>query len=104
MNRETRLFQSLQVFNPEELLIENESHLHGFSRGGESHFKVLIVSKAFEGLNRVERHQKINRELTEEFNQGLHALSLRALTPSEFEKMSPEDFKSPECAHQTSRN
>lgn len=99
MNRESRIFQALQSLKPQELLIENESHLHGFSRGEDSHFKVLIVSEAFEGLSRVERHQRVNQELKEEFSEGLHALTLRALTPSEFEKMSPADFQSPECAH-----
>jgi|FLYM01.1.fsa_nt_gi BolA-like protein 1 len=99
MNRESRLFQALQNLNPTDLFIENESHLHGSSKDGESHFKVLIVSEKFSGLSRIERHQKVNLELTEEFGRGLHALSLRALTPEEFEKMSPQDFKSPECAH-----
>lgn len=103
MNRESRIFQALQILKPSELIIENESHLHGFSRGEDSHFKVLIVSEEFEGLNRVERHQKVNQELKEEFDRGLHALTLRALTPSEFEKMSPSDFKSPECAHRRPR-
>lgn len=101
MSRENKLFHALQVFHPDELYIENESHLHGFSRGEDSHFKVLIVSYQFEGLGRVERHQKINEVFKEEFEKGLHALTLRALTPDEFKKIKPEDFKSPQCAHQS---
>ncbi len=97
MNREGRLIQALQSLKPVELVIENESHMH--SRGQDSHFKVLIVSDVFEGLSRVERHQKVNAEAQEEFDLGLHALAIRALTPAEFEKMNPEDFKSPACAH-----
>jgi len=101
MNRESRLFQVLQQFRPEELLVENESYKHGFSRGEDSHFKVLIVSSEFEGLGRVERHQKVNALLKEEFDRGLHALTLRALTPEEFSKMDPKEFQSPACAHGT---
>lgn len=97
--RETRLFNMLQALKPNELMIENESHKHGFSRGEDSHFKVLIVSEAFEGLSRVERHQKVNSMLKEEFDQGLHALSLRTLTPKEFETADPSEFKTPNCAH-----
>ena len=99
MNRESRIFHALQTLKPVDLLVENESHLHGFSRGEDSHFKVLIVSSEFEGLNRVQRHQKVNEALKEEFDLGLHALTLRALTEDEFSKMDPKDFKSPECAH-----
>ncbi|HAG91745.1 MAG TPA: BolA family transcriptional regulator [Bdellovibrionales bacterium] len=101
MKRDARLFQSLQQLKPVELIIENESHLHGFSRGEDSHYKVLVVSKEFEGLSRVERHQKVNALLKEEFDQGLHALTLRALTESEFSKMDAKDFQSPQCAHQS---
>lgn len=101
MKRESRIFQGLQELNPSELIVENESHLHGFSRGEDSHFKVLVVSAEFKNLNRVQRHQKVNEALKEEFDLGLHALTLRALTPDEFLKMDPLEFKSPECAHKS---
>lgn len=102
--RDQRIFNALQVLNPMELIVENESHLHGFSRGQDSHFKVMVVSSLFEGLSRVERHQKVNQLLEEEFkdegkNAALHALTLRALTPSEWEQADPRAFQSPKCAH-----
>lgn len=99
MSREQRLFSALQAFQPSELFIENESFRHGFSRGEDSHFKILIVSEDFAGLSRVERHQKVNAVLKEEFDLGMHAATLRAVTPEEFSKMDPSEFKSPACAH-----
>jgi BolA protein len=75
------------AFAPLELAVRDESALHaghaGHRPGGESHFAVKIVSAAFEGVSRVERQRRIHAALDEEFRGGLHALSLKALTPSE---------------------
>lgn len=71
------------AFAPVELEIENESHKHSVPRGSETHFLVLVVSAAFEGLGPVERHRRVNAALREEFGAGLHALSIRARTPGE---------------------
>jgi BolA protein len=60
----------------------------GARPGGESHFNVVIVSAAFEGLSRVERQRSVYAALTEELAGPVHALSLKALTPGE---MAPED-------------
>ena len=74
---------------PERLEIVDESHLHaghaGAPRGGESHFRVLIVSRAFEGESRVARQRRVNALLAGEFAAGLHALSLTTRTPAEDE-------------------
>eukprot|EP00955_Chlamydomonas_euryale_P109018 365900-Chlamydomonas_euryale.AAC.8 len=51
--------------------------------GGETHFKVSIVSEAFEGMSLIKRHRWVNSLLEEEFGMGLHALSLVTKTPSE---------------------
>jgi BolA protein len=51
-------------------------------RGGESHFRVRIVSGAFRGQNRLDRQRLVYRLLAEEMVE-LHALSLRAETPEE---------------------
>ena len=84
--------------HPEHLDLENESHKHGFSRGPEGHFKLLVVSEAFAGLNSVQRHQKIFAALSAEMSRGLHALAINALTPA---AASPSglSFVTPECAH-----
>lgn len=72
---------------PERLEIVDESRLHaghaGAPEGGESHFRVAVVARAFEGLSRVERQRRINALLADEFAAGLHALSLTAQTPEE---------------------
>ena len=49
----------------------------------EVHLRVEIVSSAFEGQSLVKRHRAINTLLSDEFNRGLHALSLDTRTPSE---------------------
>ncbi|MCE3011046.1 MAG: BolA family transcriptional regulator [Proteobacteria bacterium] len=91
-----------QKFHPSQLEIENESHLH--SRGKEeTHFKVLIVSEKFQGMSRVDRQREIMALFDEERSQGLHALSLRALTPDEVQK-SQSHFVSPACSSKTSRS
>ena len=65
-----------ETFNPSFLQIENESHMHSSGRGAESHFKVTIVSPAFEGKRSVARHQAIYQCLADELAQGVHALAL----------------------------
>ena len=55
--------------------------------GEEAHYGALIVSTAFEGKTRIEQHQMVYALLQEEMaNQSVHALSLRTLTPAEWEK------------------
>src|ERR1700736_6556392 len=56
-----------EAFSPESLDVTDESHLHeghsGHRQGGETHFRVHIVSPAFKGKSRVERHRMINATL-----------------------------------------
>jgi BolA protein len=51
--------------------------------GGESHFNLVIVSNAFEGLGRLQRQRRVLDLLREELAGPVHALSVRALTPGE---------------------
>ena len=85
-------------FSPVRVDLENESHKHQFSRGPEGHFKLLVVSEAFEGLRSVERHQRIFALVDEELRTGVHALTIKALTPAESEKQGIH-FESPACLH-----
>jgi len=75
------------AFAPASLTIVDESHLHaghaGHRPGGESHFRVTIVSDAFGGRSRVERHRMVNAALAEELAGGIHALAIQARTPEE---------------------
>lgn len=76
-----------EALAPSELEVLDESQRHvghaGYREGGESHFSVTVVAAAFEGKSRVERHRMVNRLLSEEIAAGLHALSLKTLTPAE---------------------
>ena len=77
-------------FTPARLSIEDESSRHrghaGHREGGESHFRVEIVSAVFEGQSRVSRQRLVYETLTDEFAAGLHALALTTLTPAEDKK------------------
>jgi BolA protein len=78
------------AFAPVELTIQDESSRHaghsGAREGGESHFRVRIVSASFEGLSRVERQRRVYAAAAEEIAAGLHALALTTLTPQEAAK------------------
>jgi BolA protein len=82
---------------PVSLAVENESHMHSVPKGSETHFKVVVVSAAFEGLGRVDRHRRVNDALATEFKLGLHALTLRALTEGEAAAGGLDGFVSPAC-------
>ena len=55
----------------------------GARPGGETHYQVTLVSTAFEGLSRIARQRLVYAALREEFDTGLHALSLDLKTPGE---------------------
>ena len=83
--------------NPLHLALENESSQHSVPLGSETHFKILVVSEVFQNISRVDRQRKIHELLNEEFNSGLHALTIRALTSEEWKKQASVDFVSPDC-------
>jgi BolA family transcriptional regulator, general stress-responsive regulator len=76
-----------EAFAPESIRVIDESHQHeghaGHRPGGESHFRVYIVSAAFRGKSRLERHRMINAALTAELHGGVHALAIHAAAPGE---------------------
>jgi BolA family transcriptional regulator, general stress-responsive regulator len=76
-----------EAFSPESLDVIDESHLHeghaGHRPGGETHFRVYIVSNAFEGKSRIERHRMINTTLAVELAGSVHALAIKAQAPGE---------------------
>ena len=80
------------TFAPVRLAIEDESSKHhghaGWREGGETHFRVEIVSKAFEGKTRVARQRLVYAALKNELDAGLHALAMETLTPAEDGKRS----------------
>ena len=72
-------------FSPKYLRIEDDSAKHaghaGANPGGESHFRIEIVSEKFTGLSRVACHRLVNDALQEFFRNGLHALAIHAKSP-----------------------
>lgn len=97
--RELFLRQQIeQAFAPEYYELENESHKHAVPPNSETHFRLLVVSSVFEDKSRLDRSRLVNDLVKDEMNQGLHALSQKTMTPSEWEKIK-DTFKmvSPEC-------
>ena len=76
-----------EAFFPESLEVQDESHMHeghaGHGPGGETHFRVYIVSQAFKGKSRIERHRMINATLASELASSVHALAIHAQAPGE---------------------
>lgn len=72
---------------PEHLKVIDESHQHhghsGWREGGETHFRVEIISPTFAGKSRLERHRLVNAALSEELAGGVHALAIVARAPGE---------------------
>jgi BolA protein len=79
-----------RAFQPENLSVVDESHLHaghaGARPGGETHFRVNVVAAAFAGKNRVERHRMVNSVLAEELAGPVHALAIHPAAPGEGER------------------
>jgi BolA family transcriptional regulator, general stress-responsive regulator len=77
----------LQDLAPSALEIHDDSaeHVgHAGAAGGGGHFSVLIVSNAFRGISRLERHQKVLARVSDLLPHPIHALSIKALAPEEF--------------------
>jgi BolA protein len=75
-------------FSPEKLEIIDDSSKHAGHSGadprGESHFSVLVVSKKFEGENRVNRQRLVYIALDQLLKHRVHALGLKTMTPAEY--------------------
>src|SRR6478609_322155 len=83
------------AFAPERMEVVNESHLHAghhhtehghgevFDGQGETHFRVRLVSAAFDGKSRVERHRAVNELLAAELKGAVHALAIEPAAPGE---------------------
>ena len=75
------------ALSPTTLEIVDESHLHAGHMGarpeGETHFRMTIVSPAFSGLNRVQRHRVVHEVVAEELRERVHALALVLRAPED---------------------
>lgn len=52
--------------------------------GDGQHFEAVIVSEAFSGKNRVQRHQLVYQTLGDRMRAEIHALSMKTFTPQEW--------------------
>jgi len=71
---------------PDALDIEDESHRHAGhagARDGRGHFRVRIISAAFEGRNAIARHRAVYAALGDLMQTDIHALAIDARTPEE---------------------
>jgi BolA protein len=75
------------AFAPADLEVIDESHRHhghaGWKEGGETHFRIKVVSAAFAGKSRIDRHRAINAALAAELADRVHALAIEARAPGE---------------------
>jgi BolA protein len=81
----------------DHLEVVNESHMHNVPPDSETHFKVTVVSDAFEGQMPVRRHKQIYALLDEEMAGPVHALALHTFTPGEWQARGGEVQASPDC-------
>ncbi|XP_029674186.1 bolA-like protein DDB_G0274169 [Formica exsecta] len=75
----------------------NESYMHNVPKDSETHFKVVIVSEKFNKQPLIERHRVINELLQVELQGGVHALSIVAKTPEQWEASNKTVTASPAC-------
>ncbi len=86
MSRRMRIEEKLaQTFTIERLEVIDESESHrghaGFQEGGESHFRVRLVSPDFVGQSRIARHRAVHASLGKDLLSEIHALALELSTP-----------------------
>lgn len=75
-----------QQFNPTELMVKDQSQLHlghAGAQDGKGHFDVTIVSSKFEGRSRIQRHRMVYDALSQLMQTEIHALRIKAFSPSE---------------------
>ena len=87
----------VDALSPVRLDVIDESHRHNVPPGAESHFKLVIVSDAFEGEGLVARHRRVNRLLADQLAGPVHALGLHTHTPEEWRARGESVPASPPC-------
>jgi len=99
MNVKSYLEEKLTRAIPLQFLqVINESSRHHVPAGSESHFKLILVSGEFVGMALLARHRRINTLLADELRDSIHALSIHAYTPAEWQEQQGEAPASPPCA------
>ena len=89
--------QLKQDFAPVFLDVANESNQHSVPPDSETHFRVVLVSEAFDGRRKVARHQQVYAALAAQLEGPVHALALHTYTPGEWRQRQQEAPASPDC-------
>ena len=98
MNVQSEIERNLSsALQPEHLEVVNESHMHSVPPDSETHFKVVVVSPAFDGRRKVARHQQVYAILAEQLQGPVHALALHTYTPDEWSDRQQPAPDSPDC-------
>lgn len=91
--RHERISHLLQILQPQQLEIHDDSHLHAghnpVAKEGGTHLRLDIISAQFSGKSRLERHRMVQALLKPEFDSGLHALQITARTLEENDASRP---------------
>ena len=85
------------AFAPAHLEVVNESGNHNVPEGSETHFKVVLVSSAFEGQRLIARHRAVNAVLADALAAGVHALAMHTYTEAEWRARFGAAPLSPPC-------
>ncbi|MCB4437772.1 BolA/IbaG family iron-sulfur metabolism protein [Alteromonas sp. McT4-15] len=85
------------ALSPLYLEVLDESFMHNVPEGAQSHFKVTVVSDAFEGKRLLARHREVNALAAEALAGPVHALALHTYTSKEWEARGGESLTSPNC-------
>ena len=86
MSVRSTIIEKLSVkFAPEHLEVIDDSHKHrghaGWREGGETHFRVRIATRHFDGMTRLAQHRAVMEALDAEIKGGVHALALEVIKP-----------------------
>lgn len=92
---EEKLSEELDLLHLE---VQNESGNHNVPDGAESHFRVVLVAEAFDGVPLVRRHRQVNHILAAEL-EVIHALALHVYTPPEWRARHGDAPMSPPCVN-----
>ena len=83
--------QKLAALEPQRIKIVDESARHAGhegAKGGGGHYLLTIVSSRFSGKSPLARHRLVYETLHEMMHKNIHALSVKAYTPEEFDLIS----------------
>jgi len=86
-----------EALSPDHLEVINESDRHNVPPDSETHFKVVVVAGAFDGMRKVARHRRIYGLVADELAGPVHALALHAYTLQEWRERHGDAPLSPPC-------